>query len=94
MRIAFNATVIPPSVDLESATPDAFPAKLTELDVLNSQISSPSHTARFLLDVFPILVTLVRYCEPTQEGFTAEDCKNWDRVRDLLPILADARREE
>ncbi|KAJ7258023.1 hypothetical protein C8J57DRAFT_1646590 [Mycena rebaudengoi] len=96
MHIAFNATVIPPSIDSESATPDAFPTKLTELDVLNSQISSPSHVARFLLDIFPILVTLVRNREPTQEGFTAEDCENWDRVRDLLPIriLADARREE
>jgi hypothetical protein len=94
MHIAFNATVIPPSIDSESATPYAFPTKLTELDVLNSQISSSSHVSQFLLDIFPILVTLVRYREPTQEGFTAEDCENWDRVRDLLPILADARREE
>jgi hypothetical protein len=92
MRIAFNATVIPPAID--SATPNAFHMKLTGLDVLTSRISLPSDVARFLSGIFPVLVTLIHYHAPTQGGFTAQDCENWDRVRDLLPKLADAYRKE
>jgi hypothetical protein len=93
MHIAFNATVIPPAVDSESATPYSFYAKLTMLDVLVSRISSPSDVARFLLGIFPILGEIYHYA-PRQGGFTAEDCENWDRVGDLLPRLTDACREE
>jgi hypothetical protein len=89
MRISFNATVIPPAVD--SASPDV---KLTALDVLNSRISSPSDVSRFLLGIFPILVTLIHHHVPTQEGFAAEDCNKWDRVGYLLSRLANARRKE
>ncbi|KAJ7267980.1 hypothetical protein C8J57DRAFT_1469342 [Mycena rebaudengoi] len=92
MRIAFNATVIPPAID--SATPNTFHMKLTGLDVLTSRISLPSDVARFLSGIFPVLVTLIHYHAQTQGGFTAQDCKNWDRVRDLLPKLADAHRKE
>jgi hypothetical protein len=55
------------------------------LHVLNSRISSSSHVARFLSGIFPILVMLVHYSEPMQEGgFTAEDCENWDQVKICL----------
>ncbi|KAJ7263804.1 hypothetical protein C8J57DRAFT_1626190 [Mycena rebaudengoi] len=92
MHIAFNATVILPAIDFTPS--NAFHAKLTELDVLDSRISSPHRVTVFLTTIFPILVTLVHYHKPMQEGFTAEDCKKWDQVGDLLSRLADARWKE
>jgi hypothetical protein len=85
MRIAFNATVIPPT-----ATPDIFQTTLSSLEVLNSPISSkPMRVARFLSGIFPSLVKVISDPYDVQPGFNAEDCKTWNRVETLLPLFAD-----
>ncbi|KAJ7278345.1 hypothetical protein C8J57DRAFT_1503243 [Mycena rebaudengoi] len=87
MRIAFNATVIPPT-----ATPDIFQTTLSSLEVLNSPISSkPMRVARFLSGIFPSLVKVISDPYDVQPGFNAEDCKTWNRVETLLPLFADVK---
>ncbi|KAJ7275769.1 hypothetical protein C8J57DRAFT_1311685, partial [Mycena rebaudengoi] len=76
MRIAFNATAIPPA-----ATPDIFQTTLSSLEVLNSPISSePVPVARFLSNIFPSLVKVISDPDDVQPGFTAEDCETWTQV--------------
>jgi hypothetical protein len=88
MRIAFNATVIPPA----STAPDIFQTALSFLEVLNSPISpEPAHAARFLSGMFPSLVNVISNRYEVQPGFTAEDCETWSQVEALLPLFADVR---